>query len=184
MSVSDLTGLPHAEICSSSLAGDAPKPPGCQHGRDLVPCAPGDGPAGAWDVTPSRGQAPQTSGHKGLSSRLSSRKSRMSLSQVFGVGISWGFVRGTCTSGTCPGRRTPTFWLRGFLRDTYRRYMSLCFPNSGAPDGLSADEETQLGYFTETGFPMGADAWLAGLETKSGRRLRPRPSGRPRSGTG
>jgi putative transposase len=51
-------------------------------------------------------------------------------------------------------------------------------------DGLSADEEARLGYFTETGFPMGADAWLAGLETKSSRRLRPRPRGRPRSGTG
>ncbi|RKR03237.1 hypothetical protein [Maricaulis maris] len=42
-------------------------------------------------------------------------------------------------------------------------------------DRLSEEEEARQGYFTETGFPMGAEAWLSGLETKSGRRLRPCP---------
>ena len=64
-------------------------PAGIRVGR-LVPSDRAGCPAGAWDVTPSRGQAPHTSGHKGLSSRLSSRKSRRSVSQVFRVGISLG----------------------------------------------------------------------------------------------
>lgn len=49
-------------------------------------------------------------------------------------------------------------------------------------DGLNAQEEARLGYFTQTGYPMGAAAWLCGLETKSGRRLRPKPRGRPSVG--
>ena len=47
-------------------------------------------------------------------------------------------------------------------------------------DALGPDEEARLGYFTETGYLMGAPDWLAGLETKSSRPLQPRARGRPR----
>ncbi|MFY0637989.1 hypothetical protein [Maricaulis maris] len=50
-------------------------------------------------------------------------------------------------------------------------------------DDLSREEEARLGYFTETGFPMGAPDWLSAMETKSSRNLRPRPRGRPRLDT-
>jgi putative transposase len=49
-------------------------------------------------------------------------------------------------------------------------------------DALTLEEEARLGYFTTTGYPMGETGWLADLETKSARRLTPRPRGRPREG--
>ena len=45
--------------------------------------------------------------------------------------------------------------------------------------GLDPAIEARIGYFTGTGYPMGADDWISTLETKSGRDLRPRPRGRP-----
>ena len=79
-------------------------PAGIRVGR-LVPSDRAGRPAGAQDVTPSRGQAPHTSGHKGLSSRLSSRKSRRSLSQVFRVGIS--SLLSACADIPSPGACAP-----------------------------------------------------------------------------
>jgi putative transposase len=54
----------------------------------------------------------------------------------------------------------------------WRRYLA---------EGLDAQTEARIGYFTGTGFPLGAETWIAGLERKAGRSLRPRPVGRPES---
>ncbi len=91
--------LPPARGDFPNALAPVSNPAGTQVGR-LVPSDRAGRPAGARDVTPSRGQAPQTSGHKGLSSRLSSRKSRRSLSQVLGVGIS-----GARSARPLPGER-------------------------------------------------------------------------------
>ncbi len=95
--------LPPARGYFPDALAPVSNPAGIRLGR-LVPSDRAGRPAGARDVTPSRGQAPHTSGHKGLSSRLSSRTSRMSLSRVCGGGDKLGALRGTCTSGTCPGK--------------------------------------------------------------------------------
>ena len=47
-------------------------------------------------------------------------------------------------------------------------------------EGTSPQEELLLGDFTQTGYPLGADAWITDLETKSAQRLRPGRPGRPR----
>jgi len=46
-------------------------------------------------------------------------------------------------------------------------------------EGLNAETEARIGYFTGTGFPLGEDRWIADLEHKSGRSLKPKPVGRP-----
>ncbi|WP_138513546.1 transposase [Maricaulis alexandrii] len=48
-------------------------------------------------------------------------------------------------------------------------------------EGVDPEIEARIGYFTETGHPMGEEDWVGALEVKSGRVLRPRPRGRPAS---
>ena len=117
--------LPPARGDFPNALAPVSNPAGIRVGR-LVPSDRSGRPAGAQDVTPSRGQAPQTSGHKGLSSRLSSRKSRRSLSQVWRVGISFGGPRGTCTFGTCPGWGKPSAWNLGWADFSGTRTEGTC----------------------------------------------------------
>ncbi|WP_138511651.1 hypothetical protein [Maricaulis alexandrii] len=51
-------------------------------------------------------------------------------------------------------------------------------------EGTSAWQEALLGDFAQSGYPLGSDAWIDALETKSGRRLRPGQSGRPKRRSG
>lgn len=53
----------------------------------------------------------------------------------------------------------------------WRRYLD---------DQLAPGEEARLGYFTQSGYPMGAEAWVSGLEVKMSSALRPAARGHPR----
>jgi putative transposase len=45
---------------------------------------------------------------------------------------------------------------------------------------LDAAEQTRIGYFTQTGYPLGAPDWLAAQEASTGQSLTPPRRGRPR----
>ena len=53
----------------------------------------------------------------------------------------------------------------------WRRYLA---------GNLDAAEQARIGYFTQTGYPMGAPDWLDALEASTGQTLTPRRRGRPR----